>query len=179
MKHPPFFFRAAALAVASALFLCACTSGNDAAPAAPKAEPPAPAKSSSPAGTRTFELLARHDVDAVFAGTREHVCRGMTSLCPDKCGASGTLAVFRVERYNAYEKPGKYGDPKTDEFSFMLQSTTGTSDVSPETAAQVRALKPAARVRLVWEHIYVTDENGSRFPERVVRKTEPLPPAAP
>ena len=103
----------------------------------------------------------------------------MTSLCPDKCGASGTLAVFRVERYNAYEKPGKYGDPKTDEFSFMLQSTTGTSDVSPETAALVRALKPAARVRLVWEHIYVSDENGSRFPERVVRKIEPLPPAAP
>lgn len=139
--------------------LAACSCGN-----APE-ENAAPAK---PA--RTAELLSRHDADAVFAGTREHVCRGLTALCPDRCGSSGTLAVFRIEKYNAYEKPGQYGDPQADEFAFMLLSTTGASDVPAEIAERVRALAPGDKVRLVWEHVYVTDENGSRFPERVVRE---------
>lgn len=142
--------------------LAACSCGN--APEE-KSAPETPAKP-----TRTAELLARHDTDAVFAGTREHVCRGLTTLCPDRCGHSGTLAVFRIEKYNAYEKPGKYGDPQTDEFVFMLRSTTGGSDVPAEIAERVRALAPGHEVRLVWEHLYVTDENGSRFPERVVRE---------
>ena len=139
--------------------LAACSCGN-----APE-ENAAPAK---PA--RTAERLSRHDADAVFAGTREHVCRVLTTLCPDRCGRSGTLAVFRVEKYNAYEKPGQYGDPQADEFAFMLLSTTGASDVPAEIAERVRALAPGDKVRLVWEHVYVTDENGSRFPERVVRE---------
>ena len=52
----------------------------------------------------------------------------------------------------------------------MLLSTTGASDVPAEIAERVRALAPGDKVRLVWEHVYVTDENGSRFPERVVRE---------
>ena len=147
------FSGALALALAGTA-LAACSCGN-AVPAKP---------------ARTAELLSRHDADAVFAGTREHVCRGLTALCPDRCGRSGTLAVFRVEKYNAYEKPGQYGDPQAEEFAFMLLSTTGASDVPAEIAERVRALAPGDRVRLVWEHVYVTDENGSRFPERVVRE---------
>ena len=160
-SFPRKFLALLALALAGTA-LAACSCGN--APEE-KTAPEAPAK---PA--RTAELLARHDTDAVFAGTREHVCRGLTALCPDRCGRSGTLAVFRVEKYNAYEKPGLYGDPQTDEFAFMLLSTTGASDVPAEIAERVRALAPGDKVRLVWEHVYVTDENGSRFPERVVRE---------
>ncbi|MGF0069672.1 hypothetical protein [Candidatus Spyradosoma sp. SGI.093] len=157
-SFPRKFLALLALALAGTA-LAACSCGN-----APE-ENAAPAK---PA--RTAELLSRHDADAVFAGTREHVCRGLTALCPDRCGRSGTLAVFRVEKYNAYEKPGQYGDPQTDEFAFMLLSTTGASDVPAEIAERVHALAPGDKVRLVWEHVYVTDENGSSFPERVVRE---------
>lgn len=93
----------------------------------------------------------------------------MTALCPDKCGSSGTLAVFNTENYNAYEKTDEYGDPRADEFVFMLESTTGTSDVSPEIAREVRAMKAGDKAHLVWEHVYVTDENGSQYPRRIVR----------
>lgn len=125
--------------------------------------------------TRAEKILSRHDTRAVFLGTREHVCLGRTALCPDRCGNSGTLAVFKIESYNAYEKFGKYGDPKTDEFDFMLRSTTGTSDVSEEIAARVKSLRTGDKVRLVWEHVYVSDETGS-FPERRVREISPLTP---
>lgn len=140
-----------------------------------------PAPESVPAETRaeaapaqTSELLSRHDVVAEFAGTREHVCLGRTALCPDRCGDSGTLAVFRVLRYESYEKPGEYGDPQTGEFVFMLKSTAGTSDVSDEIARAVGRLSPGNKVRLVWEHVYVTDENGSQFPERPVVRLEKI-----
>ena len=66
---------------------------------------------------------------------------------------------------------GKYGDPQTDEFIFMLKSTTGKSDVPPALAEKIAALKPGDKVRLVWEHVYVSDENGAR-PERPVRVLE-------
>lgn len=135
------------------------------APAASRAEA---------ASVRTAELLSRHDVVAEFAGTREHVCLGRTVLCPDRCGSSGTLAVFRVLRYESYEKPGEYGDPQTDEFVFMLKSTAGTSAVSDEIARAVERLSPGDKVRLVWEHVYVTDENGSQFPERPVVRLEKI-----
>lgn len=143
-----------------------CAEETQPAPPNPVAETPA---------TRTEKILSHHDTRAVFLGTREHVCLGRTALCPDKCGNSGTLAVFKIESYNAYEKFGKYGDPKTDEFDFMLRSTTGTSDVSEEIAACVKSLHPGDNVRLVWEHVYVSDETGS-FPERRVLEISPLTP---
>lgn len=132
-------------------------------------ETPAP---ETAAPKSTYEVLSRHDTEAVFSGTREHRCMGRSILCPDRCGHSGTLAVFKIESYNAYEKPGKYGDPKTDEFVFMLKSSTGKSDVSKEIADLVSQLKPGEKVHLVWEHIYVSDPNGGHYPERVVRKLE-------
>lgn len=125
----------------------------------------------------TFDVLSRHDTNAVFAGTHEQVCMGRTMLCPDKCGGSGTVAVFKIERYNAYERNSKYGDGKAGDFAFMLEATTGESDVSPEIAAFVRSLAVGARVHLVWEHIYHTDPRGSKFPERVVRELSLLEPA--
>lgn len=152
---------------------CAALALSGFAACAEKTVPAEPAAENAPTGTppaRTFELLSRHDTVAEFAGTREHVCLGRTMLCPDRCGASGTLAAFRILRYDNYEKPGKYGDPQTDEFVFMLKSTTGTSAVSDEIARAVRSLSPGDKVRLVWEHVYVTDENGSKFPERRVRE---------
>lgn len=126
-----------------------------------------------------YDVLSRHDTEAIFAGTRTQVCHGRTMLCPDKCGGSGTLAAFRIVRYNAYEQRSQYGDPRAETFEFMLEATTGKSDVAPEIAARVRSLAAGTRVRLVWEHIYHTDPRGSKFPERVVREISPLPEAAP
>lgn len=119
-----------------------------------------------------YDVLSHHDTNATFAGTREHVCMGRSMLCPDRCGHSGTLAVFKIESYNTYEKPSKYGDPKTDEFVVMLKSTTGESDVPKDIVQQISALSAGDKVRLVWEHIYVTDENGSQFPERIIRSVK-------
>lgn len=128
-------------------------------------------------GCTTFpaneKLLSRHDAKAVFKGTRQHRCHGMTMLCPDKCGDSGTLAVFGITGYNDYQKADKYGDEPATEYMFMLQSTTGTSDVSPELAKLVENLKPGDEVNLVWDHVYVSDASGS-FPKRIVRKIEAL-----
>lgn len=126
-----------------------------------------------------YDVLSRHDTEAIFAGTRTQVCHGRTMLCPDKCGGSGTLAAFRIVRYNAYEQRSRYGDPRAETFEFMLEATTGKSDVSPEIAARVRSLAAGTRVRLVWEHIYHTDPRGSKFPERVVREISPLPENVP
>ena len=166
MKKLHVFEIVSAIALASAFF-SGCH-GN-----APAEQVPDSAPLNVPAGKK-FDVLSRHDTDAVFVKTEQRRCRGLTSFCPDKCGHSGTVAVFRIEKYNAYEKLGEYGDPRTEEFSFMLQSTTGTSDVSKEIAARVRALEPGDKVRLIWEHIYVSDESGSKYPERVVRKLSPL-----
>lgn len=136
------------------------------------ATPSSPSAPETAAPKSTYEVLSRHDTEAVFSGTREHRCMGRTTLCPDRCGHSGTLAAFKIESYNAYEKPGKYGDPKTSEFLFMLKSSTGKSDVSKDIADLVRQLKPGEKVHLVWEHIYVSDPNGGHYPKRVVRKLE-------
>ena len=156
-------------AIFAAAFVGACCNQR-----ATETPTPAPV-AETPAATRSEEILSRHDTRAVFLGTREHVCLGRTALCPDKCGSSGTLAVFKIESYNAYEQLGKYGDPKTDEFDFMLRATTGASDVSEEIAARVKSLRQGDKVRLVWEHVYVSDETGS-FPERRVREISPLSP---
>lgn len=120
---------------------------------------------------RKIELLSRHDTNAVFTGTREQRCMGRSMLCPDRCGHSGTVAVFEIESYNAYSCPGKYGDPTTGEFICMLKPE-GTTEVSAATVEKIRALSPGDKVRLVWDHIYVSDAGGS-FPERPIRFLDP------
>lgn len=153
----------------AALALGACCSQSECA-STPEA-PSTPAVATSEPG-ESYELLSRHDTAAVFSGTREHKCMGRSMLCPDQCGHSGTLAVFRIEKYNAYEKPGKYGDPQTAEFMIMLNSTTGETEVPPAIAEKIRSLQPGEKVRLVWEHIYVTNDSG-QFPRRVIRELSP------
>lgn len=168
MKKIALLFRLAGTLTAI-LLLSACGSVPPESPE--KTQAP---KTSENSKTKTFDVLSRHDTNAVFVGLRRHKCLGRSMLCPDRCGHSGTLAVFKIERYNAYEKPSEYGDEKADEFAVMLNSTTGTNTVSGKLAEQIRALKPGEKVRLVWEHIYVSTPEGSHFPERVIRELNPL-----
>lgn len=117
------------------------------------------------------ELLSLHDTVAKFAGTRQHTCRGLTSLCPDRCGHSGDMASFDIVGYVRYEKPGKYGDPKADSFMFLVQDNMKNAKVPKELAEQIAALKQGDLVHLVWRHEYVTRKEGggsSSFPERPV-----------
>lgn len=121
----------------------------------------------------SYEVLARHEVTAVFAGTRFELCKGRTMLCPYECGGSGKVASFEILRYEAYEKLSEFGDEQAAVFEVMLEATTGKSDVSPEVKAVVEALAVGDTVHLLWEHIYHTDPKRPKEPERKVRLLEP------
>ncbi len=129
--------------------------------------------------SETRDLLSRHETVAVFNGLEETVCRGLTARCPLDCGDSGTLAKFKILEYLAYEKPGKYGDPKAETFQFLLHDNKGNPKVKPAIRDAVLALKPGEKVLLSWNHDYVhkTWPGGgkSNSPERPVTKLERAP----
>ena len=120
------------------------------------------------------EILARHETLAEFRGTRPHRCRGLTALCPDDCGESGTVAEFRIKRYLAYERPGEYGDPKAEQLVFMLEDNRGNPKATADVRAVVQALEEGDRVLLSWNHLYVTVD-GHAGPERPVTRLEAIP----
>ena len=71
--------------------------------------------------------------------------------------------------YESYEKPGQYGDAQ--------QTIQRFTDLEGDHAATVAKLKKGDKVRLEWDHNYVTrTENGgeSKYPERVITKLEPV-----
>ena len=121
-----------------------------------------------------FDLLAVHKTEATFKGTREHKCLGLTSLCPDQCGHSGTMVTFTIDKYTDYQKPGEYGDPKQETFQFLLEDNMKNAKVPDDIAAIIRALKPGDKVILEWEHRYM-NRDGSRYPERPITKLKKIP----
>lgn len=122
-----------------------------------------------------METLARHETVAEFRGTNYHRCMGLTSLCPDQCGESGTLATFRIVNYVTYEKLGEYGDPKCDEFTFLVEDNMKRPKVPADIRATVNSLKQRDIVLLSWKHDYVTSEGGSA-PERPLTRLEKVAP---
>lgn len=121
-----------------------------------------------------YDVLSIHKTKATFTGLKEHLCMGRTSLCPDRCGESGSLAVFAIDEYTTYEKRGQYGDEKQTTFQFLLVDNMKNKKVPAELAAKIDTLKPGDKVVLEWEHRYM-DRDGSRWPERPVTKLEKLP----
>lgn len=136
--------------------------------------PPPAAEKPAPAGDGR-ELLSSHDTVARFTGIRDHRCRGLTSLCPDRCGDSGRLATFEIVQYLAYEKPGKYGDEKQQTFSVLIEDNLKNAKVPAAVLKAIDSLKPGQTVRLQWNHDYVT-RGGSKFPERPIVRVEPMTP---
>lgn len=124
-------------------------------------------------GAAKVETLARHETVAEFRGTSYHRCMGLTSLCPDQCGESGTLATFRIVNYVIYEKLGEYGDPKCDEFAFLVEDTMKRPKVPADIRAAVHSLKQGDMVLLSWKHDYVTSQGGSA-PERPLTRLEKI-----
>jgi hypothetical protein len=121
------------------------------------------------AGQGSAEVLSSHRTKAVYEGTRHLPCRHRTALCPDRCGHTRDVAVFRITEYVAYEKPGEYGDPKTAEFLLPLKEG---EEVSAAILAAAKDLSKGAAVRLEWLHEYVTRE-GSKYPRRRVTLLAP------
>ena len=82
-----------------------------------------------PAATDTVaeerETLAVHETRAEFLGVEDHVCRGLTALCPDRCGHSGSLARFRVIEYINFESFSEYGK-KQERFQFLIKDNMPT-----------------------------------------------------
>lgn len=121
----------------------------------------------------TRELLSAHETQATFVGLRQHRCMGLTSLCPDECGHSGTLATFTITKYLRHEKPGEYGDPKQQSFEILIEDNLGNVKVPVAIRETILATKPGTPVRLDWNHDYVT-RDGSKSPERVIVALAPL-----
>lgn len=128
--------------------------------------------------SQTRELLARNATIATFEGTQVNPCRFLTSECPDRCGHASTVARFHIEEYLVYEKPGQYGDEKSDVHYVRIAGGRGAKEASDEIVKAIEGLKAGDKVKLFWDHEYVTNNyaNGgqAKFPERPVRKLEPL-----
>lgn len=121
----------------------------------------------------TVETLSRHETVAEFRGTSDHRCMGLTSRCPDACGHSGTLATFRIVHYVNHEKLGEFGDPKSDEFAFLVEDNKKNPKVTEVIRQTISALLPGDNVLLSWNHDYVT-RNGNSAPERPVIRLEKI-----
>jgi hypothetical protein len=130
------------------------------------------ANAEAPAG-ETRELLSAHETEATFEGLKDHKCMGRTSACPDQCGHSGKLAVFKITKYLRYEKPGEYGDPKQEVFQVLIEDNLNNPKVPAAVREAIMALKPGDAVRLDWNHDYVSRE-GSKSPERPIVAVSPL-----
>ncbi|KAH7824557.1 putative Tvp14 [Monocercomonoides exilis] len=123
--------------------------------------------------TRTFDVLSVHRVKATFQGIKHQPCRFMTSLCPDRCGHATDIGLFKVDEYEHYEKLGEYGDEEQTMIYVSLKADADEDKQDPAIIAQIRTLTPGQKVKLLYEHIYVT-QGGSKFPERPVRMIEPI-----
>lgn len=122
--------------------------------------------------TRSVEVLSSHDVEATYSGTQERQCMFRTSLCPHACNHANKWAVFTVDAYLAYDKPGKYGDEQQKQFALQLRPAETRVDHAPGTHELVASLAPGDRVRLSWLHEYVSELDaegrGAKYPIRRV-----------
>ena len=118
------------------------------------------------------ETLGRHETVAEFQGVSEHTCRGMTALCPDRCGHSGRMATFEIIEYIQFDKLSEYGK-KQETFSFLLEDNLKNMKVDQTIYDAVVQLVDGDRVFLSWNHDYVT-KNGASGPERPIIKLEKM-----
>jgi hypothetical protein len=123
----------------------------------------------------TSEVLSSHRAIAEFAGVEHFPCRFKTSACPDHCTHGRDAATFKIEAYEAYEKKGEYGDAQQTVFRARVDQPESREKQDPEIVAKIQTLAPGQKVRIAWEHRYVTEtETGSKWPERQVVALEVL-----
>lgn len=122
---------------------------------------------------KTFDVLSTHKTIAEYVGTEHMPCMFRTALCPDRCGHAKDVAKFKIIEYKFYEKPGQYGDEKTDMFRVELHPKRVPTSQNPEIDEVLPKLKEGQKVELEWRHIYTSDA-GSKYPERPVDKIAPI-----
>jgi hypothetical protein len=124
----------------------------------------------------TFEVLSVHRTIAEYVGIVHMPCRFRTSDCPDRCGHAFDAAEFKILSYEEYEKKGEYGDEKRTKFHARLDATDAsrTDYQDPKFTEVIKTFSPGQKVKLSWDHIYVTDSTGSKRPERPIRALEPI-----
>jgi len=123
------------------------------------------------AALKKRELLSSHSTVAKFIGIKDHECLGKTSLCPVRCGHSGKLATFEIIEYLDYQKTGEYGDPKQTSFQVLIRDNLGKAKIPAEILSIIESLKTDTKVKLSWNHDYVTRDKTSS-PERPITKIE-------
>ena len=119
------------------------------------------------------EVLAINEVIATFTKIEHVPCCFRTALCPDRCDHASDIAIFKVDEYLKYEKPGKYGDDKVEEFNWDLKPTADNNKLHPEYLEIVKGLQPGQKVKINWTHFYIHDDHGAH-PERSVTFFEKL-----
>ena len=118
-----------------------------------------------------FEILSIHNVIATFEGIEHRPCMFKTALCPDRCNHAKDLAVFAINEYLSYEKKNKYGDEKQGKFYVDVNPNATENQQDPQILEFINKLKQGDKVKILWEHTYVSDE-GNMYPKRSVRKIE-------
>jgi hypothetical protein len=123
----------------------------------------------------TYEVLSLHKATGEFKGVVHIPCRHMTSLCPDRCTHAQDAAEFKILEYQQHEKPGQYGDDKQEIYRVRIDQNGPSERQDPALIEIIKSLTPGQKVKLYWEHIYVTDtETGSKWPERPLRSIEKI-----
>ena len=117
-------------------------------------------------------LLAEHETIAVLESIEYRLCRGLTALCPDRCGDSGEVATFAIVKYTWFVKHGEYGKQQTV-FHVQVNDYHKNPLNAPQTTRVARALTNGDYVRLCWNHVYVSLD-GASYPERPVVKIEKM-----
>ena len=120
-----------------------------------------------PSPARTVKMLARHSVMATFDGVEDRPCRFLTSLCPNQCGHGNRWAIFTIDEYLAWEKPGQYGDEKQPKFHVQMNPIDKRVDHVEGMYDLLREMTPGTRVKIEWLHEYVSDQ-GANYPIRRV-----------
>ena len=121
----------------------------------------------------TYDILSIHRTIAIFEGIKHLPCMFRTALCPDRCGHAKDVAVFRIESYVDYQKPGKYGSEKQTTTMVPLKVGEGMTQQDPKVLEAIKDLKPGDRVYLDWDHLYVKTER-LQSPEYPVIRIEKI-----
>ena len=117
--------------------------------------------------TYSREMLSRHKTTATYQG-QEEGRESMLKVFPPR--PNKMWETFHIVAYESYEKPGQYGDAQ--------QTIQRFTDLEGAHAATVAKLSKGDKVRLEWDHNYVTrsEEGGgeSKYPVRVITALEPV-----
>ena len=119
------------------------------------------------------DLLSVHKTVAIYDGQVNQPCFFMTSLCPDMCGHGGITEIFSIVKYLKYEKPGQYGDPKSDKYHVQPSDPLDHTGLTEDRKNKLAGLTKGDYVLLSWNHDYV-HRDGCSSPERPITKLEKI-----